>query len=71
MPWLYRVDDMISDQSRESPTGGRPLFRRTSTLLLLGAIAAFAFVLAIYGITNSVGPDAATNVSAVKQTPAP
>jgi hypothetical protein len=62
---------MISDQSRESPTSGRPLFRRTSMLLLLGAIAAFAFVLAIYGIINSVGPDAETNASAVKQTRAP
>jgi hypothetical protein len=59
------------DQFRDSSTGGRSLFRRTSTLLLLGALAAFAFVLVVYGITNSVGPDVTTNVSAVTRTPTP
>jgi hypothetical protein len=68
----YGVNEMSSnDQFRDPSTGGRPLFRRTSTLLLLGTIAAFAFVLVVYGITNSVGPDAITNVSAVTRTPAP
>jgi hypothetical protein len=67
----YGVSEMTNDQFRDSSPGGRPLYRRTSTLLLLGAIAAFAFVLVVYGITNSVGPDTTTNVSAVTRTLAP
>ena len=40
---------------------------RMSTLLqlLLVPVVAIVFVLAVYGITNSVGPDPNTSVSAV------
>jgi hypothetical protein len=34
----------------------------------LGVAAAFAFVMVVYGISNSAGPDTRSNVSAVAQT---
>jgi hypothetical protein len=41
------------------------------TLFLLGAAAAIAFVMVVYGITNSVGPDTSTHASAVTPAPTP
>jgi hypothetical protein len=57
------------DRSRDPLGDEQPPVPRMSTLLLLVPVVAIFFVMTVYGITNSVGPDTSTNASAVTRAP--